>query len=135
MVNQKRSGTDFERKITKFLNRFSKYWKWKRIAGSGAIGTNLSEPGLMGDVVGQSENVPFKIKVEAKFGYGGSKQITIKKEWLDKITEEASFTNDIPVLMARFKGSKRGVTEMAILNLEDFIQLIDWIAELHNLEV
>ena len=134
MVNQKRSGTGFERQIVKYLDRISKYWKWKRVAGSGALGTNLKEPGLMGDVVGKSDNVPFDIKLEAKFGYGGAKQLTVKKEWLDKIREEASFTNDLPALVARFKNARKGTEEFVCMDIRDFVRLIDFLAEVLGLE-
>lgn len=133
-MNQKRSGTDFERKLVKYLNRLSKYWKWKRIAGSGALGTNLGEPSLTGDVVGTSDYVPFKIRVEAKFGYGGSKQLTLKKEWMDKILSEAKSINDIPVLIGRFKGARSGVEEFAVMDINTFVTLIDYISEILSIE-
>ena len=134
MVNQKRSGTDFERKITKRLDRLSKLWKWKRVAGSGALGTILKEPGLTGDIIGKAENVPFAIKLEAKFGYGGSKQLTIKKEWLDKISKEAFATRDLPALVARFKNARDGVEEFVCMDIDTFVWLIDYLAEILNLE-
>lgn len=135
MVNQKRSGTNFERQISKLLDKLSKYWKWKRVAGSGALGTNLHEPGLMGDVVGKSEFVPFNIKLEAKFGYGGAKQLTVKKEWLDKILKEAKLTNDLPALVARFKGARTGVEEFVCMDINTFVWLIDYLAEISSIGV
>jgi hypothetical protein len=132
MVDSKRKGADFERKVVKYLNKKIKSGIFKRVAGSGAIGTIVDEPYLMGDINGEVTGVPRKFKLEAKIGYGGSKQMTLQKEWLDKILEEASHTNAVPGLVGRFSGSRSGMEEFVILSLDDFIYLLNVISELHE---
>jgi hypothetical protein len=139
MVDSKRKGADFERKIAKLLTDKLKQGIFKRVAGSGAFGTISDEPYFMGDLNGEVYGLPRRFKLEAKIGYGGSTQMTLKKKWLDKILEEASHTNSIPALVGRFSGSRDGIEEFVILSIDDFIYLlniittlkqdIDWLSE------
>lgn len=62
--------------------------------------------------------------MEAKTGYGGSTQLTVKKEWLDKIKEEAERTYGIGILVAKFLGAKTGVKHFVVMDIYDFIDLI-----------
>src|SRR5690349_17137703 len=82
-------GTTFERLVVEILNLLVRDSEWKRIPGSGALGTILGEPLLTSDIVGKVKRIPKKFKVEAKVGYGGAKMFTLKKEWLDKVRMEA----------------------------------------------
>ena len=87
MVNTKRKGSAFENLLADTLNEIIEKSVWKRVPLSGSMGTILAEPDLAGDVTGKIESIPKKFKVEAKVGYGGSTQMTIKKSWFDKIRE------------------------------------------------
>lgn len=138
MVNkEKRKGTDWERQFVELiLNRIEKS-KAKRIAGSGAIGTILDEPLLTGDVILEFPAFPKKFRVECKVGYGGSKQLTVKKEWFDKIIEEAKSSYSIPLIACKFLGAKEnGVKYFLALDIDTFCDIINWINELkHELDL
>ena len=105
---------------------------FKKTPSSGALGTIIGEPNLTGDVRGRIEGVPRKIKIEAKIGYGGSKQLALKKEWLDKIAEEASQDYSIPILACRFLGSRQGVEKFVAMDLEVFIDFMNLITVLQR---
>ena len=130
MTNSKRKGSDFERAMVKKLNNKLNGGEFKRIPGSGSIGTNLSIPSLQGDLLGTIKGIVRKVKVECKVGYGNEKQLTLKKEWLDKISEEASRDYSIPILIGRFTGSRNGVEEFVVMDLNVFIELMNLITEL-----
>lgn len=124
MVNQKRKGSDWEREAAKILEE-ALDGKWKRIAGSGALGALLDEPELQGDIVGKIHSFPKKFRFDAKVGYGGAKQFTIKKEWLEKIREEAEATYSIPALVCKFSGARGETRHFLVLDLEAFVEVID----------
>lgn len=67
-----------------------------------------------GDVT--TENFLIEAKTRAK----KSKQITLKKEWLDKIAEEAVVAGKIPVLAISFGDGR----DFFILSTEDFLSLV-----------
>lgn len=126
MTNKNKiKGSDWERKATELLNDGIEDSEWKRIPGSGALGTTLGESLLTGDISGTVQSFYKKFKVEAKTGYGGEKQFTIKKEWLDKIKMEASAVNAVPFLICKFLGSHSGVKHFVVLDLEVFIDLLN----------
>ena len=104
----KRKGTDFERLAVELLNKLIKKSNWKRVAGSGAIGTIMDEPLLQSDISGYINALPKRFKVEAKVGYGGATQLSLKKEWLDKVAEEASNSYAYPMLIGKFSGARTG---------------------------
>jgi len=124
VINVKSKGNNFERDLVKKLNTLLPGSEWKRIPSSGAIGTIMNEPSLAGDLNGRLRNFPTKFKVEAKVGYGGKKQFTLKKEWLDKIKMEALKTYSIPFLLGRFSGSRSGVEEFVVMDLDTFIEIL-----------
>jgi len=109
------------------LNKKLQKANFKRIPASGAMGTLLGEPALTSDVKGKVEGISQNFRIEAKVGYGGSKQLTLKKEWLDKIADEAAMTYDIPLLMCRFSGSRSGVENFAVMDLEVLVDLLNLI--------
>jgi hypothetical protein len=129
-LKTKRKGKDFENLAVEILTQLIKKSKWRRIPGSGAIGTSLSEPILTGDISGNVESIPKKIKIEAKVGYGGSKQFALKKEWLDKIKGEAINYYAIPMLIGKFSGAKDGVKVFMVLDIETFAEIINMITDL-----
>ena len=132
MVNkEKRKGTDWERQLVDLiLNRVEKS-KAKRIAGSGALGTALEEPALTGDVILEFPGFSKKFRVECKVGYGGNKQLTVKKEWFDKINEEAKSSYSIPMLACKFLDAREnGVKYFVALDINTFCDIINYVNDL-----
>lgn len=129
---QSRKGTNWERDLVKILNERIKCGTFKRIPGSGSMGTILEEPSLYSDLKGKIKGLEKNIRIEAKIGYGGVKQFTLKKEWLDKIDQEATRTYSIPFLIGRFSGSRSGVENFVVMDLEIFIDLLNLISELSD---
>lgn len=136
MVNrQKRKGNDWERQLVDILDANldgieDGKGKAKRVPGSGAIGTLLGESRLTGDVVAKINGLPKELRIECKTGYGGAKQLTVEKKWLDKIGEEANNTFSVPLLAAKFSGAKSGVRHFVVMDLNVFIELMNLITEL-----
>jgi len=114
------------------LNKSLDKGQFRTVPASGALGTVLKEPELTGDLKGRVSGFNFPIRIEAKVGYGGSKQLTVKKEWLDKIDMEANATYSFPALICRFSGSRSGVENFVVLDLERFIHLLNTITELND---
>jgi len=129
---QKRKGTDWERQLVDLLEGNIRGVKAKRIAGSGAIGTILGEPLLSGDVIVSFTGFPKTFRIEAKTGYGGVSQLTIKREWINKIIEEANNTYSMPMLACKFSGSKKdgGVQYFFILDFSTFCGIINYVNDL-----
>jgi hypothetical protein len=126
----KQKGSNFEREVAKLLQEVIHNSEWKRIPSSGAIGTIMIEPLLTGDLQGKVDLFPKKFKGEAKCGYGGSKQFTLKKEWLDKVIEEAENNYSVPFLVGKFSGARAGVQEFIVLDIDTFATLINMYTEL-----
>lgn len=122
---QKIKGSTFERLAVELLNTKIKNSRWKRVPGSGAMGTFLGEPLLMSDIVGDVGKIPKKFSVEAKVGYGGKTQFALKKEWLDKVREEANANFRIPMLIGKFSGATDGVKVFVVLDIDTFSELIN----------
>lgn len=135
MNKQKIKGDDWERLVVELLNKHVANSVWKKIPASGAMGTTLGEPLLTGDVKGDIEGFYKKVKAECKAGYNSStnkevKQFTLKKEWLDKIGEEAKALNALPVLFGKFSGARSGVKHFVVLDLNFFIEILNEYTEL-----
>jgi hypothetical protein len=133
MVNkQKQKGSQWEALFVDLITENIKGSKAKRIAASGAMGTALNEPLLTGDVLIEFKSFPKKFRAEAKVGYGGATQLTVKKEWLDKIKQEADNSYSIPILVCKFSGARRkdGVQYFVSFDLDTFIYIINYIEDL-----
>jgi len=133
MVNkEKRKGISWEKQFVELiLERIDDVNKAKRIAGSGAIGTILEEPLLTGDVILEFPGFSKKFRVECKTGYGGSKQLTLKKEWFDKIIEEAKNSYSIPLLACKFLDARENGTKYFIsLDINTFVEIINYVNNL-----
>ena len=103
----KDKGTRWEREVVELFNEeYGDMANFRRIPGSGALGTQLNLPNLGADIVGNLSFLRKSIRGECKTGYGGEKQLTVKKEWLEQIREEADKTNSIPMLFAKFLGAR-----------------------------
>jgi hypothetical protein len=138
MVNkQRQKGNGFETLLVKLLNENLKGASFKRTPGSGALGTTFSEAILTGDVVGKVEGFPRPIKIEAKVGYNNLakankevKSISLKKEWLDKVKEEALGNMAVPFLACKFDNVKSGVKYFMAVDFETFFNLINYMTDL-----
>lgn len=106
--------------------------EFKRTPSSGALGTIVGEPNFTGDVRGRVFGVPQKIKLEAKVGYGGAKQLAIKKEWFDKIAEEAAQDYSIPMVACKFSGARGGVQKFIAMDIDVFLKLMNLISEMQE---
>ena len=132
---QKRKGSDFEKQAAELLTFLIKKSKFRRVPGSGMLGTILSEPLLNSDIKGKVSSISKEFKIEAKVGYNSSKdvgvkQFTLKKSWLDKIIEEASYSFSIPMLIGKFLGAREGVKVFVVLDIQTFADLINMITDL-----
>ncbi|HAQ02979.1 TPA: hypothetical protein DCQ22_03760 [Candidatus Nomurabacteria bacterium] len=131
----KQKGSTFERDAVELLDKAIKGSKFRRIPGSGALGTTMAESLLTGDLSGKIDLFPKTLKGEAKCGYNSSsvvgvKQFTLKKEWMDKIIEEANNNYSLPFLIGKFSGARSGVKEFIVLDVETFATLINLYTEL-----
>ena len=126
MVNkQKRKGTDWERKLVKICNANLTGAEFKRVPGSGALGTIMNESRLSGDVKGKLPFLSKGFTIEAKTGYGGSKQHVVKKEWLDKVREEAEASYTIPLLACKFSDAKKGAKHFICMDFDAFKEITE----------
>lgn len=125
-------GNTFERFAVELLNELIRDSEWKRIPGSGAIGTQLGEPLLTADIIGKVKGIAKRFKVEAKVGYGGESQFTLKKEWLDKVRAEADATHSTPFLIGKFSGARQGVKVFTVMDVEIFAALLNHIVKLQE---
>lgn len=131
MVNKnKRKGDAWERELVKILNEKIIGADARRIPGSGSIGTYLNLPILQGDVVLKVDDFPKEFKFEAKVGYGGSTQMAVKKEWFDKVAEEAERTFSIPAVASKFSGARDGTKQFVALDMDIFCDIINYVTEL-----
>lgn len=129
---QKIKGATFERLAVEILNSLVRHSEWKKVPGSGAIGTSLGEPLLTADIVGKVDSIPKRFKVECKVGYGGATQFALKKEWLDKVKKEADATFSIPFLMGKFSGAREGIKIFTVMDVEDFAAMLNHITNLQE---
>lgn len=131
MNKSKIKGSRFEHDAVEILTALIENSRWKRIAGSGAIGTSLGEPLLTGDVKGEIGSYPKKFRVECKVGYSsGQKQFTLKKEWLDKIAMEAGQTYSLPFLIGKFDNARAGVKTFIVMDTNVFAEIMNDYTEL-----
>lgn len=132
-IKSKDKGDGFEREAVRILNEKLKYADFKRIPGSGSLGTTLGMPSLTSDISGEIDGFPRSLKIEAKVGYGNTKNkevksITLKKEWLDKVKGEAESTYSIPMLICKFDNVHSGVKYFVSLDFETFAYLANEIS-------
>ena len=121
MNKNKDYGYAWEREL---VSEFKTFGDAKRQPGSGAWGTITKDASLQGDLSFSVDG--FKFLVEAKAGYGGSNSITLKREWLDKVTEEASrqVPSRIPILALKMRGGRTDNSKLIVMSLNTFVQLL-----------
>lgn len=139
MANRsKEKGSRWEREAVDKLKSLIPKSDWKRVPGSGALGTILDMPAELGsDITGRVEGIPTTLKGEAKTGYTKSKvgaSLTLKREWLEKIREEANRTFSVPFLIGKFSGArgKDVIREFVVLDLEAFAYILNQITQLYE---
>ncbi len=130
-------GSTFERDAVDLLNRLIRRSNFRRIPGSGMIGTILGEPLLTSDIKGRVDSISKEFKIEAKVGYNSStdkeiKQFTLKKEWMDKISLEAYGSYGIPLLIGKFSGAREGTKVFVVLDVTVFADLLNRITDLYE---
>jgi hypothetical protein len=103
----KRSGKRWERDASKELSG-----DWTVVPGSGAFGPLMNDSSLYGDLIGAYPWFEKKFRADAKFGYGGNTQMTIKRDWFTKIRDEATKNgnDDYPCVILKFKNVRSGDT-------------------------
>jgi hypothetical protein len=112
----KDKGTRWERQAKELLNeRFP--GTWNRIVGSGSVGSIMGIPALKGDLYGIYEFFPKRFLAECKVGYGGQ-QMTVKKEWFDKVKKEAQETFSLPVVLLKFDYSRSGTRYIICMDFD-----------------
>jgi hypothetical protein len=126
---QKRKGSDWERQAVEILNANIKRGLFKRVPGSGAIGTFLNEPMLTSDIKGRVDSIDKELKIECKVGYGSATQFTMKKLWLDKVREESDASYGIPLLMGKFSGAREGIKAFVVMDIDTFCELVNRLTE------
>jgi Holliday junction resolvase len=131
-VYSKIKGNIFEREAVNMLTELIPGSKWKRVPTSGAIGTRMEIPLLFSDLIGEIKDFPKRMRGEAKAGYGGAKQFTLKKEWLDKILMEAKNTYSVPFLIGKFSGARDGSRVFVALDVHVFATLVNQITDLQR---
>lgn len=135
MANKKKAkGSRWEREATELLEEGIPGSSWKRLAGSGAIGTVMQEPLLRGDISGVIPHLGKTFRVEAKVGYGGATQLTFKREWLEKIREEAEGTFSIPMVVGKFSGARGTSKQFIVMDFDAFFELMNQVKQIAESE-
>ena len=123
----KEKGDRWEREVLKELGG-------KRQPSSGAFGTIHKDAKLTGDITIYYPWLSRLLHGECKVGYGGSKQITLKRDWLTKVREEAKLARRYPCLLLKFLGVRSGDKESAKLicfNLDTWKRIVQEIEGLY----
>lgn len=133
MVKSKDKGKRWERDAVVELNKQFPA-TWKRVIGSGAFGTIMGIDDLRGDMVGRYYFLPFKIRAEAKTGYGGATQLAIKREWFEKIRFEAemNFPPELPMVICKYSGSRSPIKHFVALDFEAFHTLLETMEDMYQ---
>ena len=94
-------GDRWERELAKELDG-------KRQPSSGAFGTLTNRSSLTGDVVTRYPWWNKPLHIECKYGYGGSKSMSIKREWIEKVRKESQLNHRYPILAIKFRDVTSG---------------------------
>jgi len=86
---------------------------------------------LKGDLRGRYSFLSRPLLGECKVGYGG-KVMTIKKEWFDKIAQEASESYSLPVVLLKFEQSRSGTKHVICMDFEVWNQIMKELEECIN---
>ena len=127
MKNIREIGLRWERELAKLLGG-------KRQPSSGAFGTQIHDAALTGDVVVKYPWWHKAFHIEAKTGYGGSKSLSLKRGWFEKVRQEASLARRYPVVAIKFKGvtgGDRGSAKVICFNLDTWLDMMQEIEYLY----
>ena len=132
MISNKKKGYLFEKMLLDILKEAFPDGIFHRVVLSGAVGTFMGIESLKGDVKGSiHKDLPeFSFVFEAKAGYGGTKQITLKREWFAQAREAAEL-DQIPCVALKFDKAKKN-NIVVCMTLEDFIELMRRVIKLYN---
>lgn len=87
------------------------------------MGTIAEIPILKGDLRGKYPFIGRGLLAECKVGYGG-KEMTIRKEWFDKIAREAEESYSLPVVLLKFENSRSGVKHIICMDFDVWDQIM-----------
>ena len=127
---QKDKGSRWEREAAELLSTEFP-GSWRRVPMSGAMGTILEIPDLNGDLRGNYSFFPQKFIGEAKVGYGGT-EMTVRKEWFDKVKEEASKSYALPVVLLKFEKARSGVRHVIAMDFHTWGIVMAYVEELRK---
>ena len=131
----KKKGSAWELEASRLLTAFSGVWK--KIPGSGALSHIYKDSSLSSDLVGVYPWWRKKFRGEAKTGYGGATQITVKREWITKNMEEAREAGGYPCLIlkmrnVRGKEEDRTSAKLIVFTVDTWLDLMEEIEELYD---
>ena len=128
----KRKGTRWENEAAKILSVASGIWK--RIPGSGAMGHFLKDANYNSDITGEYPWWRKKFRGECKYGYGTSKSMSVKREWITKIREEAEEARGYPCLLIKFKDVRDDpdTSKLLCFNFDTWLLLMQEIDDLYT---
>lgn len=102
------AGNRWERELVKELGG-------RRQPNSGAFGTLHKDASLTGDALLAYSWLSKLLHIECKYGYGGSKSLSLKRDWIEKVREEARRARRYPALALKFRDVTGGDRESARL--------------------
>lgn len=138
MVDSRRKGNKWERDAVKILNRQSEGLGiaeevWGKIPASGSLGTLLEVQSLKSDLLGEYPFLTKLLRADAKVGYGGAAQMTVKREWFEKIAEEAEANiRNVPCILGKFSGSRSDVRYFIAFTFEAWGELMEDVNSLYQ---
>lgn len=123
MVNSKNKGSRWEREAAKLLNEnFPE--AWRRVAMSGAMGTQLEIPIFKADLIGAYDFFPRQLVAECKVGYGGAKSMSLKREWFEHIKKVGEEAYSLPLVILKFDNSRSDVRHVVAMTFETWNEII-----------
>ena len=128
MVNKsKQAGDRWERDMCEALDG-------KKQPSSGAFGSIHKDSSLVGDVVVTPPWLSRPILFECKYGYGGSSQMTLRREWFTKIREQAAGARRFPAVALKFRdvtSGDIGSAKVICFNLDTWEKIVEEINDLY----
>jgi hypothetical protein len=106
--------------------------QWKRVPGSGALGSRIGDASLKGDAVGRYPWWRRPFRAEAKYGYGTSRQMQLQRAWVQKIRDQSKGSDSLPCLLLKFKNVTTGdpSAKLIVFDFETWNKMMDSLAEL-----
>lgn len=129
----KRKGSRWERDVVKLLHDKGG-GIWKRIPGSGAMGHFFNDASLNSDVTGKYPWLRKIIRGECKTGYGTSRSLSLKRDWIVKVREEAEEARGYPCLLLKFSDVRDNpdTAKLICFNLDVWIDIVTEVNDLYE---